>query len=157
MLTLEQIVAIQGVVIMFTIVALLWSMIRLPKHSDGVGNLVAKLATLEGENRRMRAAMDATHVTSMDIQLRYWRILRDYRFSQNANERHKRANRRLRELPEVKRALDTMAVARRKDYEGKQRRKALTGARTQHDKPILETIPNPRREDALEASPRNMA
>ena len=101
--------------------------------------------------------MDATHVTSMDIQLRYWRILRDYRFSQNANERHKRANRRLRELPEVKRALDTMAVARRKDYEGKQRRKALTGARTQHDKPILETIPNPRREDALEASPRNMA
>ncbi len=160
MLTLEQIVAIQGAGLICVSFALIWSMIRLPKHSDGVGNLVAKLATLEGENKRLRASSNETHMMSMDLQRRYLRILRDYRFSQNANERHKRANRRLRELPEVQEALAKATAEKRAAYEAKEAYAAkhrVVQGKTRDDlrqQNILDTIPNPRLE---EATPEQMA
>jgi len=56
-----------------------------------------------------------------DLEVRYWRNKQEYRFSQKANERHKRANRRLRDIlgrQDIKAILDAEKETRRGEPKG---------------------------------------
>ena len=60
---------------------------------------------LEASNEQLRRMVVTRDVELSEVKLKYLRVLRDYRFSQKANTRHKRHIRRLREtldMPEVK-------------------------------------------------------
>lgn len=160
MTTLEQILVLAALAVVLGMFGMLVASIRWNRQQHGLGNLVAKLATLEGENKRLRASSNETHMISMDLQRRYLRLLRDYRFSQKANERHKRANRRLRELPEVQEALAKATAEKRAAYEAKEayadEHRVVRGKTRADfvDKTVRETIPNPLLE---EATPEQMA
>jgi hypothetical protein len=56
---------------------------------------------LEERIRSLEWELDFAHQCSQELELKYLRNLREYRFSQKANERHKRANRRLRKMLDV--------------------------------------------------------
>ena len=170
MTTLEQILVLAALAVVLGMFGMLVASIRWNRQQDGLGNLVAKLATLEGENKRLRASSNETHMISMDHQRQVLRLRRDYRFSQTANERHKRANRRLRELPEVEplrqayRLAQAKATAeKRAAYEAKEAyadEHRVVQGKTRAERmatSILGTIPNPRREDAEEATKAQMS
>ena len=99
------------------------------------GRVEREADRLEAENIRMCKSLSQVQELRRETEYRYLRVLRDYRFSQKANARHRRHIRRLREtldLPEVKNLLARNAdPAAHRDYDA-----ALT-ARVLGDHPMV--------------------